>query len=41
MVDDAFPEGPKKARLIQTHNRPGQNSFFGKEMQDCDKEIKP
>lgn len=41
MVDDAFPEGPKKARWIQTKNRPGQNPFFGKEMQDCGKEIKP
>ena len=41
MVDQAIPEVPKKGRWIQTHDRPGHNPFFGTEMQDCGKEIKP
>lgn len=41
MVSDAFPQAPKKAHWIQTNNRPGLNPFFGQEMQDCGKEIKP
>ena len=41
MVDQAIPETPKKGRWIQTHDRPGHNPFFGTEMQDCGKEIKP
>ena len=41
MVDQAIPEAPKKGRWIQTHDRPGHNPFFGTEMQDCGKEIKP
>jgi membrane fusion protein, copper/silver efflux system len=41
MVSDAFPQAPKKTHWIQTNNRPGLNPFFGKEMQDCGKEIKP
>lgn len=41
MVDQAIPEAPKKGRWIQTHDRPGHNPFFGTEMPDCGKEIKP
>lgn len=41
MVSDAFPQAPNKSHWIQTKNRAGQNPFFGKEMQDCGKEIKP
>ncbi len=41
MVDQAIPGAPKKGRWIQTHDRPGSNPFFGIEMQDCVKEIKP
>ena len=41
MVDQAIPGAPKKVHWIQTHGRPGHNPFFGTEMQDCGKEIKP
>ena len=41
MVSDAFPQAPKKVRWIQTQDRAGLNPFFGKEMQDCGKEIQP
>ncbi len=41
MVGEAIPDAPKKARWIQTGGRPNQNPFFGSEMLDCGKEIKP
>jgi Cu(I)/Ag(I) efflux system membrane fusion protein len=41
MVDEAIPDVPRKARWIQTGGRPMANPFFGAEMLDCGKEIKP
>jgi Cu(I)/Ag(I) efflux system membrane fusion protein len=41
MVDEAIPGVPKKARWIQTGNRPLANPFFGAEMLECGKEIRP
>ncbi len=41
MVDEAIPGVPKKARWIQTGGRPTANPFFGAEMLECGKEIKP
>lgn len=41
MVDEAIPAVPKKARWIQTGKRPMANPFFGAEMLECGKEIKP
>jgi Cu(I)/Ag(I) efflux system membrane fusion protein len=41
MVDEAIPSVPKKARWIQTGKRPMANPFFGAEMLECGKEIKP
>lgn len=41
MVDSAIPDVPKKGRWVQAGGRPGHNPFFGKEMLDCAKEIKP
>lgn len=41
MVDDAIPGVPKKARWIQTGGRGMANPFFGAEMLECGKEIKP
>jgi membrane fusion protein, copper/silver efflux system len=41
MVDQAIPGAPKKARWIQTNSRPGANPFFGADMLECGKEIKP
>ncbi len=41
MVDQAVTGAPKKARWIQASGRPGLNPFFGKQMPDCGKEIKP
>lgn len=41
MVDQAIPGVPKKARWIQTSQRPLANPFFGAEMLQCGKEIKP
>lgn len=41
MVSETFPDAPKKVHWIQTNGRPGHNPFFGAEMLDCGKEIKP
>ncbi len=41
MVDEAIPGAPKKARWIQTGGRSMGNPFFGSEMLECGKEIKP
>jgi Cu(I)/Ag(I) efflux system membrane fusion protein len=41
MVDEAIPGVPKKARWIQTGKRAMANPFFGAEMLECGKEIKP
>ncbi len=41
MVDEAIPGVPKKARWIQTGGRSMANPFFGAEMLECGKEIKP
>jgi len=41
MVAEAIPGAPKKAHWIQLNGRPGNNPFFGAEMLDCGKEIKP
>jgi Cu(I)/Ag(I) efflux system membrane fusion protein len=41
MVDDAIPNVPPKARWIQTGNRPLANPFFGAEMLECGKTIRP
>lgn len=41
MVDEALPDVPKKGRWLQTGDRPGANPYFGAEMLDCGKEIKP
>jgi Cu(I)/Ag(I) efflux system membrane fusion protein len=41
MVDDAIPGVSKKARWIQTGGRAMANPFFGAEMLECGKEIKP
>ena len=41
MVDEAIPGAPKKARWIQTGGRSMGNPFFGAEMLECGKEIKP
>ena len=41
MVNQAVPGVPRKARWLQTGNRPMANPFFGKEMSDCGEEIKP
>jgi Cu(I)/Ag(I) efflux system membrane fusion protein len=41
MVDEAIPGVPKKARWIQTGGRAMANPFFGAEMLECGKEIKP
>jgi membrane fusion protein, copper/silver efflux system len=41
MVDEAIPGVPKKARWIQISKRPMANPFFGAEMLECGKEIKP
>jgi len=41
MVDEAVPDVPKKGRWLQTGKRPGGNPFFGAEMLECGKEIKP
>ena len=41
MVDEAIPNAPKKARWIQTGARPLANPFFGVEMLECGKEIRP
>ncbi len=41
MTDQAIPGAPKKVHWIQTGGRANGNPFFGTEMQDCGKEIKP
>ncbi|MGL4401882.1 MAG: efflux RND transporter periplasmic adaptor subunit [Luteolibacter sp.] len=41
MVDQGIPGVPKKARWIQTGKRQIANPFFGSEMLECGKEIKP
>ena len=41
MVDQAIPGAPKKGHWVQAAGRPGNNPFFGKEMQDCASEVKP
>ena len=41
MVDDAIPDAPKKARWIQTDGRTMANPFFGAEMLECGKTIRP
>ena len=41
MVDESIPGVPPKARWIQTGGRPLANPFFGAEMLECGKEIKP
>jgi Cu(I)/Ag(I) efflux system membrane fusion protein len=41
MVDEAIPGVPKKARWIQTGKRPLANPFFGAEMLECGKTIRP
>lgn len=41
MVNEAIPGVPKKARWIQTSGRAMANPFFGAEMLECGKDIKP
>ncbi len=41
MANEAIPGAPKKARWIQTGGRSMANPFFGAEMRECGKEIKP
>jgi Cu(I)/Ag(I) efflux system membrane fusion protein len=41
MVDQAIQNAAKKGRWIQNGKRPGTNPYFGAEMSDCGKEIKP
>jgi Cu(I)/Ag(I) efflux system membrane fusion protein len=41
MVDEALPDVPKKGRWLQSGNRNGANPYFGAEMLECGKEIKP
>lgn len=41
MTDEAIPGVTKKARWLQTGDRPIGNPYFGKAMPDCGKEIQP
>jgi Cu(I)/Ag(I) efflux system membrane fusion protein len=41
MVDQSIPGAPKKGHWIQTDGRSMGNPFFGSEMLECGKEIKP
>ena len=41
MVNEGIPGAPKKGRWIQTGGRSMGNPFFGSEMLECGKEIKP
>lgn len=41
MVDRILDDVPKFARWVQTGGRPGHNPFFGNDMLECAKEIKP
>ncbi len=41
MVDQIVPNVLAKGRWVQLSGRPGHNPYFGKDMLDCVKEIKP
>ena len=41
MVDQAIPDAPKRGRWLQTDGRPGYNPFFGEEMLECAKQVRP
>ena len=41
MVDQIIPNVPAAGRWVQLGGRPGNNPFFGKDMLECVKEIKP
>jgi Cu(I)/Ag(I) efflux system membrane fusion protein len=41
MVDRVIEGAPKTGRWVQTRGRPGHNPFFGSDMLECAKEIKP
>lgn len=41
MVNEAVPDAPARGRWLQLGARPGHNPYFGKEMLECGKEIKP
>ena len=41
MVDQAIPDAPKRGRWLQTGGRPGYNPFFGAEMLECGKQVRP
>ena len=41
MVDQIIPNVPAKGHWLQLRGRPGRNPFFGKDMLECVKEIKP
>lgn len=41
MVNQIIEGAPPKGRWVQTGGRPGANPFFGKDMLECAKEIKP
>jgi Cu(I)/Ag(I) efflux system membrane fusion protein len=41
MVDRVIDGAPKTGRWVQTRGRPGHNPFFGSDMLECAKEIKP
>ncbi|MES2996390.1 MAG: efflux RND transporter periplasmic adaptor subunit [Verrucomicrobiota bacterium] len=41
MADSAVPGVPKKAKWLQTGDRPGNNPYFGAAMLKCGKEIQP
>lgn len=41
MVDQIIPNVPSKGHWVQMSGRPGHNPFFGADMLECVKEIKP
>ena len=41
MVDRVIDGAPKAGRWVQTRGRPGHNPFFGSDMLECAKEVKP
>lgn len=41
MVDQIIPDVPAKGHWLQLSGRPGHNPYFGKDMLECVKEIKP
>lgn len=41
MVDQIIPDVPAKGHWLQLSGRPGHNPYFGKDMLQCVKEIKP